>query len=313
MSFRIDRNSSLTYASQIRHQAEAQLVAGRLTPGDRLPSVRQLARQLRISRTTAERIQQTLCEAMLVEMRPRSGAFVAVPQADQVEGTQWAHAVYEFLAQVVTRAEELGIHGPRLAQLVGALAQDPATRGAQEPVCFPLVATRDACECMSRCLDETLPIRLVHVSPTAPQIQIPRRSRYILSGYYLRKEARKIAEAMGSQVVYVRYNVKLLDRSMAIPPDEHRYFVTRDTDNAETTRVFLASAYPEVPAQRYRVMAVEEWLNDSAGMAAAGQVWATITAVDRLRDRVSRARLRRLHPILAEDFIEELRCLALCG
>jgi GntR family transcriptional regulator len=313
MSFRLDRNSALTYAAQIRHQAEAQLVAGRLTPGDRLPSVRQLARQLRISRTTAERIHQTLCEAMLVEMRPRSGAFVASPMADRVEGTQWAHAVYDFLTQVTTRAEELGIDRARLAQLVGALAQDPATRGAQQPVCFPLVATRDACECMSMCLDESLPIRLVPVSPTAPQIQIPRRIRYILSGYYMRQEARKIAEATGSQVVYVRYNVKLLDSSMAIPAHEHRYFVTRDGDNAETTRVFLASAYPEVPAQRYRVLPVEEWLNDPAAVSGTGQVWVTVTAVDQLRDRVSRARLRRLHPILADDFIEELRCLALCG
>jgi len=313
MSFRLDRNSTLTYAAQIMHQAEAQLVAGRLTPGDRLPSVRQLARQLRISRTTAERIHQTLDEAMLVEMRPRSGAFVASSQADQLVSTQWAHAVYDFVTQVMVRAEELGIDAARLEQLVAALADDPGTRAPQQPICFPLVATRDACECMSMCLDDTIPFRLVHVSPTAPQIQIPRRSRYVLSGYYMRQEARKIAEAMGSQVVYVRYNVTLLDSSMAIPANEHRYFVTRDTDNAETTRVFLASAYPEVPAQRYCVLPVNDWLHDPAASAGTGQVWATITAVDRLKGRVDRSQLRRLHPLLADDFIDELRSLALCG
>lgn len=312
MSFLLDRKSTLTYAAQIQRQAEAQLVAGRLSPGARLPSVRQLARQLQISRTTAERINETLCEAMLAEIRPRSGAFVAAPQASRLPGTPWAHKVYDFLTQTLTHAEQLGIDPQRLAQLVGALSHDSASRTGQVKA-FPLVTTRDACECMTRCLGDKLPIRFVHVSPTAPQVQVPRSCRYVLSGYYMRQEARKIAEALGSQLIYVRYNVNLLDRSMAIPSGEHRYFVTRDPDNAETTRVFLASAYPEVSIQRYTVVSAAEWLEDPAAASAKGQVWATITAVEQLKERVSRTRLRLLHPLLADDFIEELRRLALCG
>ena len=313
MSFLLDRKSTLTYAAQIQRQAEAQLVAGRLSPGARLPSVRQLARQLQISRTTAERINETLCQAMLAEIRPRSGAFVAAPQGARIPGTQWAHAVYDFLTQTITQAEQLGIDPQRLAQLVGALSHDTASRTGQMCATFPLVATRDACECMARCLGDTVAIEFVHVSPTAPQVEVPRSSRYVLSGYYMREEARKIAEALGSQLIYVRYNVSLLDRSMAIPSTEHRYFVTRDADNAKTTRVFLASAYPEVPVQRYSVLPVDEWLNDEAAKTAKGQVWPTITAADRIKPHVSRARFRLLHPLLADDFVEELRCLALCG
>lgn len=312
MSFVLDRNSSLTYAAQVQRQAEAQLVAGRLHPGDRLPSVRQLARQLRISRTTAERIQETLCEASLAEVRPRSGAFVAAQQAEQVPSKQWAHEVYDFLTQTVDRARLLGLDTPRLAQLLGAIAHDASSR-SDHPVCFPLVATRDTCDCMARCLTEHDPIRFVQLSATAATIEVPRRARYILSGYYMRKEARKIAEAVGSHVLYVRYNVELLARSMSISSDEHRYFVTRDADNAETTKVFLASAYPDIPVRRYTVLPVAEWLEKSDRTKSKDQVWATITAVDILRERLSRSQLRVLHPLLADDFIEELRSLALCG
>ena len=142
---------------------------------------------------------------------------------------------------------------------------------------------------------------------------MPRQSRFLLSGYYMREQARKIAEAVGCAVLYVRYNVKLLDESMAIPRSELRYIVTRDEDNASTTRAFLASAYPEVPPARYCVASASAWLAGRDGVDGGGQVWATATAVDRVKPHVDRSRLRVLHPLLADDFVEDLRCLALCG
>lgn len=313
MTFLLDRKSSLTYAAQVQCQAEAQLVAGRLHPGDRLPSVRQLARQLRISRTTAERIHDSLCEATLAEVRPRSGVFVAPRQSSLTPSTQWAHEVYDFVTQAVERGRSLGLDAPRLAQLIRAIAEDsPAASG--HVVSFPVVATQDTCECMARCLASRDPIRFVQVSPTSATIEVPRRTRYVLSGYYMRQEARKIAEALGSQVIYVRYNVQLLKKAMSIPSNEHRHFVTRDVDNAETTKAFLASAFPEVAVQRYAVLPVVEWLKrEAASLKPPTQVWATLTAVDELRGRVPKGQLRVLHPLLAEDFLDELRCLAVCG
>jgi DNA-binding transcriptional regulator YhcF (GntR family) len=95
MPFLLDRLNKLNYAGQIQRQALAQLVAGRLQPGDRLPSVRGLARDLHISRTTAERIQDVLCETLFAEIRPRSGAYVALPE-DQSwsDGRKRAQALY---------------------------------------------------------------------------------------------------------------------------------------------------------------------------------------------------------------------------
>ena len=71
MGFLLDRESNESYARQVVRQAAAQLVAGRLHPGDRLPSVRRLARELGISRSTSERIHEALCDSMLADVRPR--------------------------------------------------------------------------------------------------------------------------------------------------------------------------------------------------------------------------------------------------
>jgi GntR family transcriptional regulator len=313
MSFLLDRHSRLTFAEQVQQQAEAQLVAGRLHPGDRLPSVRQLARQLGISRTTAERIHETLCEATLAQSRPRSGAFVASRETEFSKQTQWEHTVYDFLKTTVQRARDLGLDTTRLSELLRALGQENWSPSTDTLALFPVLVTQDAFECMQRCLDASFPGRLVHLSPTASQIRVPRRTRFLLSGYYMREQARRIAEALGCAVLYVRYNVRLLDEAMTLAGGEHRFLVTRDEDNANTTRSFLASAYPEVPPARYSVTAASKFLCHPSARDGPGPVWATVTAVEHLRPHVGRERLRVLHPILADDFVDELRCLALFG
>jgi DNA-binding transcriptional regulator YhcF (GntR family) len=273
--------------------------------------VRQLARELHISRTTAERIHEALCESLLAEVRPRSGAFVAFPQADQVDRAQEMHAVYDFLKETLARARLFGLDAGRLTQLLRAFGEG-LHKGGRETV-FPLVATRDFFECVRQCLPPGFPAKLVHLSPDLREPRVPPGTRYLLSSYYMRARAKELAESLHCSLLYVRYNVKLLDESMKIGPREHRYFVTRDRDNAATTQVFLASAYPEVPARRYTVQAVEEWLSEGRASNERGEVWATVTAAARLEGRVVPGQLHILDPVLADDFIDELRCLALLG
>lgn len=312
MKFQIDRDSRLPYPAQVRRQATAQLIAGRLHPGERLPSVRQLARELGVSRTTAERIHEALCDALLAEVRPRSGAFAASPDAtDQTIGLHWAQTVYRFLEETSARAESLGLTPARLARLIASLETDPSGGSAVEPVPLPILATHDAFECMVACLPEDFPAVLVHVPPNAQRGALPERSRHLLCGYYLRERARLIAEGTGATMLHVRYNVTLLEASMTIPSGQHRYFVTRDRDNAETTRGMLASAYPEVPATHYTVVPVAEFMADARALDGSGDVWSTVTAAPLLDGQVDERRQHVMHPILADDFVEELRCLAL--
>jgi len=314
MGFQLDRQNRLSYPAQVQRQALAQLVAGRLHPGDRLPSVRQLARDLKISRTTAERIQDVLCETMLADVRPRSGAYASSPTAS-AEGRRILRVreTYDFLKRTVIEARQLGLDSQRFAQLIGAFQDDSRHGSPASLPTLPLIATLDTFECMVQCLDSSFPARLEHLLPTAHESEFPHGARYLLSGYYLRGRARKIADAVGCSLVYIRYNVKLLDEAMDIPPGEFRHFITRDQDNAETTRVFLASAYPEIPVGQYSVHAASEWLEDQQSLDRGGQIWTTVTATALFQNRVARERLRVLHPLVADDFIDELRCLALLG
>src|SRR5512141_1755965 len=55
---------------------------GTFRPGDRLPSIRELARQRRISINTALQVFAELEDRRLVEVRPQSGAYVAARLAE---------------------------------------------------------------------------------------------------------------------------------------------------------------------------------------------------------------------------------------
>ena len=308
MKFHLDRRSRLTYPAQVERQAAAQMIAGRLHPGERLPSVRQLARELEVSRTTAERIHEALCDAMLVEVKPRCGVFAASRElAEPAAGLAWAQTVYRLLKDTAQRGEQVGLTPARFARLLATLEPGTDARGVID---LPILATQDAFECMVACLPTDFPANLVHLPPSTRPGSLTHKPSYILCGYYLRDRARLVAAATGSSVLHVRYNVELLDAFMTIRPAEHRQLVTRDADNAETTRGMLASAYPEVPSQLYTVSPLAEWLKQDARHQRS-EVWATITVADEVAEAVPDGEVKVMHPVLAEDFLEELRCLAL--
>jgi hypothetical protein len=73
----------------------------------------------------------------------------------------------------------------------------------------------------------------------------------------------------------------------------------------------LASAYPEVPQQSYAVIALADWDIEAARARATGEVWVSPTVEAAVREHIAPSRVRALHPMLADDFVEELRCLAL--
>ena len=61
---------------QVADRVQELIVAQSLRPGDKLPSERELAEQLGISRTVVREAIRTLCERGLVEVKPGCGTYV---------------------------------------------------------------------------------------------------------------------------------------------------------------------------------------------------------------------------------------------
>ncbi|MGH7560717.1 MAG: GntR family transcriptional regulator [Gemmatimonadales bacterium] len=97
----IDAKSAVPLYDQIAARVRAAVATGELSPGDALPSVRQLATRLRINPATVVQAYRSLESEGFVEMRQGSGTFVRAVQAEARErerGTQARRLVRSLLA-----------------------------------------------------------------------------------------------------------------------------------------------------------------------------------------------------------------------
>ncbi|MGO1507030.1 MAG: GntR family transcriptional regulator [Microbacteriaceae bacterium] len=111
MLIRIDADSTRPLFEQVASSVRGDLVAGRLTPGDRLPTAREVAEALDINLHTVLRAYQQLRDEGLIDLRRGRGAVVsasAAPLADLAGD----------VAGLVRRAAALGISPTTLAAIV---------------------------------------------------------------------------------------------------------------------------------------------------------------------------------------------------
>src|SRR5512140_2501009 len=74
---------------RIAENVTQQVTSGALRPGDRVPSLRQLSRQLRVSITTALQAYLWLETRGYLESRPQSGFYVRTPFATLIPEPQF--------------------------------------------------------------------------------------------------------------------------------------------------------------------------------------------------------------------------------
>lgn len=117
-SLAVDLDDPTPPYEQLRRQVARHIATGALAEGERLPTVRQLARDLGLAAGTVARAYKELESAGLVETRRAAGTRVlapARPTARQVEA-ELAAAAREYAA----RSRALGVDPLRAVQAVEA-------------------------------------------------------------------------------------------------------------------------------------------------------------------------------------------------
>jgi GntR family transcriptional regulator len=108
MLIRVDPSSGVPITRQIVDQIRARCASGALKTGDRLPSVRELARQLAVNQNTILRAYERLTAEGVLELRHGEGTFVAEFSTGRQLKRELV-ALEEEAARLVRRAETLGL------------------------------------------------------------------------------------------------------------------------------------------------------------------------------------------------------------
>ena len=119
----ISNSSGKPIYEQIADQVKEQIMAGALAAGDALPSMRLLAKELRISVITTKRAYEELEQDGFLENVPGKGCFVA-PQNRELLREAQLRRVEEKLTQAIEEARRGAVSLEELKEMLTELYQE---------------------------------------------------------------------------------------------------------------------------------------------------------------------------------------------
>src|SRR5262245_27968675 len=117
MEFRIEPSSRTPIYRQLVAQIREAVARGRMKPEERLPSVRDLSRQLVINPNTVARVYTELEREGVLNTRPGLGVFVAQPKSDLTRRAR-KDRLTAVLDSFLTEAVHLGFGAEEVLALV---------------------------------------------------------------------------------------------------------------------------------------------------------------------------------------------------
>ena len=108
---------------QITRQIKAKILSGELKPGEALPSMRLLAKELRISVITTKRAYEELEREGLITSQTGRGSFVAEVSGQRLREEQ-LRTVEEHLTNAIRAARLAGLTADELVELARTLFEE---------------------------------------------------------------------------------------------------------------------------------------------------------------------------------------------
>ena len=124
MNLHLEIDSKVPIYIQLEEQIRAMIAAGQLQPGDQLPTIRELATDLRVNYNTIARVYLDLDRDGIILTQRGRGTFVAgVPDEEQI-ALQRHQKLHAIVRSALDEALELGYQP---AEIADAFAQEIST------------------------------------------------------------------------------------------------------------------------------------------------------------------------------------------
>ena len=122
MDIIISNSSGKPIYEQITTQIKNKIITGELRPGDALPSMRVLAKELRISVITTKRAYADLEQDGFIETAPGKGSFVAQKNTEFIREENYRQ-IQDLLEQAIDLSKSCGLTLSELTELITLLSK----------------------------------------------------------------------------------------------------------------------------------------------------------------------------------------------
>ena len=109
MNLEIDFRSGIPIYLQVVERIKERLAAGRLKPGDQLPTVRSLALELRVNFNTIARAYRLMDESGIISTQQGRGTYILEMPPPEVTGSIRQKALEDLTRRYIADAERLGV------------------------------------------------------------------------------------------------------------------------------------------------------------------------------------------------------------
>jgi GntR family transcriptional regulator len=210
MDIVVNRKGGVPVREQIRAQVELKILGGQLRAAQRLPSVRALARRLRVHSNTVSAAYRSLAVAGLLELKAGSGVFVRRSGPGRIEE---ASDLDEMIRLALQKAFELGYSGEEVRAAVQRwLAAAPPDRVV---VVDP---SREMGELLAHELQQALvmPISAATFEDVARQPSSVSGALAVVLPYQL-ATLRSLAPGVAVEAVHLEASTEVRDAVLALP------------------------------------------------------------------------------------------------
>jgi GntR family transcriptional regulator len=116
----VDARDPTPIYAQLERGLRAAVATGRLRPGDQLPTVRQLAVDLRVNANTVARVYAELERAGAIETRRGVGSFIRATPAEAHPPREHERRLRAFITRVLADADAAGFTVDDVVTALGA-------------------------------------------------------------------------------------------------------------------------------------------------------------------------------------------------
>lgn len=123
MQLSIDNHSGAPIYDQIYSQVKAQIISGALQEGDALPSIRSLARDLRISVITTKRAYDELEKEGFIYTVPAKGCFVAARNIELLR-EEHLRKIENYMQEILKLSATCGLSRDEVLEMWQLMAEE---------------------------------------------------------------------------------------------------------------------------------------------------------------------------------------------